>query len=165
MDLWCDQAPSPAFSPLNRDNPLNRDTLNRDTTVLCSQSHSQNPVHFLCSFYLLLRRPRVYPHCQVCIIVMEQEIGTPRWWLWDTSRFDELHDISPDLMDRMASVGEPWLYFLKGISEETCLLIWNRAFFIGGKNWINDLSCPLLKYRVSQNAKLQPNTPLYCLFH
>ena len=34
MDLWCDQAPSPAFSPLNRDNPLNRDTLNRDTTVI-----------------------------------------------------------------------------------------------------------------------------------
>ena len=33
MDLWCDQAPSLAFSPLNRDNPLNRDTLNRDTTV------------------------------------------------------------------------------------------------------------------------------------
>ena len=33
MDLWCDQAPSQAFSPLNRDNPLNRDTLNRDTTV------------------------------------------------------------------------------------------------------------------------------------
>ena len=34
MDLCCDQAPSSAFSPLNRDNPLNRDTLNRDTTVV-----------------------------------------------------------------------------------------------------------------------------------
>ena len=34
MDLCSDQAPSPAFSPINRDNPLNRDTLNRDTTVL-----------------------------------------------------------------------------------------------------------------------------------
>ena len=27
MDLECDEAPSQAFSPLNRDNPLNRDTL------------------------------------------------------------------------------------------------------------------------------------------
>ena len=38
VDLWCDQAPSPVFSPLNRDNPLNRDTLNWDTTVLITQA-------------------------------------------------------------------------------------------------------------------------------